>query len=778
MHRQPARLIATGVIALMAASNTHAANITVNAAPAAEIVVAPQSPPTELFAAQELQYHVRLISSALLPIMSAQTTQANTKIFVGREAAQAYTNDLAFLGDSDGFAVRSPDNGKTIYVFGAVPKGTLNGVYAFIENNTDLIWARPDWQLGTIYSLQPSLSAKWFNGREKPKSTLRGWGFTVSSPVYDQLWQSRNRANYLGYINDQIILMGAKYVPAGGGHGLKLFMDPKDYFDKHPEFFPLRDGKRTPGGQLCFSADAMLPIYIANLRKTLDNRPDSNGVNISITDGWGLCDCDKCLAPIRLPDGQILKSDDPAFRSAQFFIFLNKVAKEIAKSHPRVDILTYAYIFAVVPPRIPIEPNIRVMYCPFVKNDKFTLFDPERNRQWREYALAWGQLSPKVFLREYYGCAADFPRPIETVVQKDLQFCLQNGIHEFNSELPVDKSGHSSRPDAVWDVSAMTMWVITRMWWDPDLDPAELRNYYLERTYREAAPAMKAYYALIRDAWYSDSFPSVYSDSSSAMAKHYIIEKGIEDQCRKNLQEAQALAVHPISRSLVDRQLKAFEGWIERARNDKTPKLNVPVTQKDVSSDFDAADWEKGGKIGEFAICNAQGTPAAIPTEAVLLHDRKNLYVRIACSAPDMKTLQGSPKRSDGSEAFPRGDHLELFVANPITGTYWHFAFDVGNEAVYDAKGYDPKWTADWKRSIRRSDTRWESITTIPLDAVECNVTENNKLRFLAYRSKYFTDGTKDPKSGKDVVKREQSSWGGGFVHEVSGFGELTLEQN
>lgn len=775
------RHLLSGILTLsmaLCAVTLDAKTITVNGVPASEIIISKDASAIERFAAEELQYNIRLVTSALLPILSEPSTKENTKIYIGKQFAGKYADDIAFLGDSDGFAVRSPDKGKTVFIFGSIPKGTLNGVYAFIENNTDMIWARPDWETGTVYSANPSLSVKWFDGREKPKSSLRGWGFTVASALYDQLWQSRNRANYLGYINDEIVRMGAKYVPAGGGHGLKLFMDPKVYFEKHPEFFPLRDGKRVPGGQLCFSADEMLPIYIENLRKTLDSRPESNGVNISITDGWGLCDCEKCLMPLTLPDGRKIQKDDPAFRSAQFYIFLNKVAKEIAKSHPNVDILTYAYIFAVVPPPVKLEPNIRVMYCPFVKNDKFTIFDQEQNRQWREYTLAWSKVSPKVFLREYYGCAADFPRPLEDVVQKDLKFCIENGIFEFNSELPVDRRGHKSRPDAVWDVSAMTMWVITRMWWNPDLDPATLRDYYLQRTYREAAPAMKKYYDLIRVSWYGDKFPSVYSDDAVTMAKHYILETGIEDQCRSALSEAKALAVHPISAKLVEHQISSFEGWMEKAKKDKTVKLNVPVVSKDMSADFDAPEWKKGGKIDSFAVCNAPEQKAAMQTSAVLLHDRNNIYIRTTCFAPDMKTLEGTPKRSDGAESFPRGDHLEIFLANPVSGAYWHFAFDVGNQAVYDAAGYDPKWTANWKRSIRRDNDKWESITTIPLDAVGCNVTENNKLRLLLYRSKYFSDGKKNEKTGKDIIRREQSSWGGGFVHQVAGFGELTLEQN
>ncbi|HCE43268.1 MAG TPA: hypothetical protein DET40_06950 [Lentisphaeria bacterium] len=754
-----------------------ASQISVRAQPKSEIIVAADAMETEKYAAGELQFWLCRVTGALIPVLDKPTEKDNTKIFIGASFAPEPGADMKTLGDTDGFAVRNSDKGKKIFIFGAIPKGTLNGVYAFLENNTDIIWPRPDWELGAVYAPAPDLSAKNIDTLEKPRSTLRGWGFTVTSVLYDQQWQSRNRANYLGYISDGAVRMGAKYLPAGGGHGLKLFMDPKQYFESHPEYFPLQKGKRVPGGQLCFTAYEMIPTYIENLRKALDSRPDSNGVNVSITDGWGLCDCPRCLATIKLPDGKELISSDPAFRSTQHFIFLNKIAVEIAKTHPRVDILTYAYIFAVIPPPIKLEPNIRVMYCPFVKDDKFPIFDEKRNRQWREYTLGWGKASPKTFLREYYGCASEFPRPIEDVVQKDLQFCLENGIHEFNSELPVDRRGHVSKPDDTWDVSAMTMWIITRLWWDPSQDLDKLRGHYLSRTYREAGPAMTKYYKLIHDSWYASTFPSVYSDDRYSMAKTYILEAGIENACREALQEAGKAVKHPISRELVLRQIKQFESWMERAKNDKTVRLKVPLSSANISNDAESPEWEKGAKTEDFVVCNAPDQKPLIRTYSIILHDRSNLYVKTVCYAPDMETLKGSEKKQDGSETFPRGDHLELFLANPVTGIYYHFAYDCGNEAVFDAKGYDSKWTGNWSRSIKRYPDRWESIATIPLEDIGCNITENNKLRFLPYRSKYSSDGTKD-KNGKEVKKREQSSWGGGFVHQPTGFGEITLDQN
>ena len=746
--------------------------------PAAEIVIATNAAATEIHAANELQYWLEQVSGARLPIISLPGDgTAPTRLVLGRALAAAFPADLEALAGSDGYAIREQPGRNEIHIFGAIPRGTLNGVYAFIEANTDLIWPRPDPALGAVYSVDSNLAARVTDRLDIPRSTLRGWGWTVSGFLHEPAWASRNRLNWLGYYRATNLVMGSQYNPAGGGHGLKLYMDPDKHFDEHPEYFPFIGGKRVKGGQLCFMAHEMIPAYLANLRADLDAKPGSDGVNISITDGWGLCDCPKCLAPLTLEDGTRLAPADPAFRSTQFYLFLNKIARELRRTHPNTIILTYAYIFTVVPPPLRLEPNIRVMYCPFVKDDKFTIFNPGRNAKWRDYTLGWGRATDKTWLREYYGCAASFPRPIEFTVQEDLQFCLTNGIREFHSELPVDKP-HRDHPDQVWDASAMTMWVISRLWWNPDQNVNSLRNEYITRTFREAARPMHTYFGLIRRSWFASAFPSTYSDDGNSMGRMYIVEAGIEEPCRQALAEAERLARHPVSRELIRRQRARFESWIAFARTDTTVRANVPYQEDAARLDFGADEWKLAGSADSFRICagDQKGSNALFQTEVRLLHDSRSLCLRATAFATDMATLEGSRPREDGSETFPRGDHIELFLANPRTGDYYHFAFDVGNAAVYEAKGYDGSWSVAWTRRVARRQDRWEMLVTIPLDAVGCNLTENNKLRFLAYRSKYYTDERRDPQ-GRPITRREQASWGGGFVHQVAGFGELTLQQ-
>jgi hypothetical protein len=53
------------------------------------------------------------------------------------DLALLYDEDVNFIGDSDGFAVRL--TGNTVYIFGTNADGTLNGVYDFIETNLGVL---------------------------------------------------------------------------------------------------------------------------------------------------------------------------------------------------------------------------------------------------------------------------------------------------------------------------------------------------------------------------------------------------------------------------------------------------------------------------------------------------------------------------------------------------------------------------------------------------------------------------------------------------------------
>ncbi len=74
------------------------------------------------------------------------------------------------------------------------------------------------------------------------------------------------------------------------------------------------------------------------------------------------------------------------------FNFVNKVAREIAKSHPTKWIAALAYSdYACYPAKIQVEPNVAVQLCLHTRNwwcPSMEANDRKTLRQWREQAPA------------------------------------------------------------------------------------------------------------------------------------------------------------------------------------------------------------------------------------------------------------------------------------------------------------------------------------------------------------------------------------------------------
>lgn len=764
----------------------------------------------EEYAAQELQNWIGEITGTHVPVRHDVTPAATpfvsgepksdvkVRIYIGSYfARKLFPADFRAIGKSDGFAVRTrvdEDGVRNIYLFGAIPRGTLHSVYAFLERNSDIIWARPKEALGTIFSETADFIVKDADFIDVPKSDFRAYQWIYHSAHRQEFeWQSRNRMNRIG----GHARYGATFKTAGVGHGIQVYIPHKKYFETNPEYYPMNDaGKRSPsGGQICLLAYDMIPEYVNNMRaelaKTFNHlpRPETGKVdyfNLSIADNWIVCKCPKCVAPFVTEDGKTIQPDDPLFRSAQYYTFINKVAREIRKTNPNVTIGVYAYVFTSEPPPFKLEQNIRIEYCPFVYDEKTPVYNKMTNGKWDDFLVRWGKVSRHTQVREYFGWANKFPRAQAYRIRDNGIYYIKHNVKEFSCEHPTDSASKVyPYAEPTWDVSGMDTWLVTRMWWNAEQDLEALRDQYITRVYREAAPQMKKFHDMQRDVFYASKLPTYYSDDILPLISAYVMKPGIGPQLQKLLAEAYAVAKHPKSKELIARQQKHLAAWIEMAKNDKTVRANVPVVRdtKDIMNSFGAAVWEKAAATGDFIVADRgedHCKPAKFRSTARLLHDRENIYIYFQCFTPDMKNLAVSKSKDPSIEGVPRGDIMEFFLGHASTGVYYQFMFDAGNpedpklDVIFDAKGQDQAWTCNWQRVVKRYDDRWEAIVKIPLAGIDLNVTQNNKLLFQPIRGKYYIT----EKDGKKRTRREMASWNGGWVHQMPAFGELTLNQD
>ena len=609
-----------------------------NGTPAAEIVIPEKADQTVEAAAEELKLWIGKISGAQLPIVRQE--KPGKAPIVLDPASKNFPADKAKFKGNDGFSVREKD-GK-VYLNAGCPKGVLNGVFRMLYRNSDIIWARPDEEIGTVFTPNPDLTLTQTDFIDIPVFKLRGWQMSRKNQAASNFWQMRNGTNWCTVGPDKRPLL-RKYgytLEYGGGHNIvSRYMPEKKYFQTHPEFYPLQDGKRMrPHAfknlvQLCFTNREMTETFIKEVDAHIKANPNFDTYRIMIEDNQNLCACPECLKPITLPDGTVVDKKDPAFRSTQFFLFFNQIARHVKKNYPGKCLQTYAYFFTVTPPKCPVESNIYISFCPISRNSKHPLTAPESQTTMRRFQ-GWIKLTKNLVWREYFGLCGDFPRPIDAVAIPDWKYINQFGVDRTYSEMRGDFQ-NTGEPGSTWDVNAVYFWAITQGCWDPNRDIKELRREFFQRVYGKAAADVEEFYRLIEEQWNRIPGHSTYRNPPNVEWKKYVVTTGIVPKCRAALEQAQAKVDKPNGKTMLERLRKTFEFYaamqlsheITAYRTDGAPEFDPK---------FASGAWAECPPSDQF-FWNSSNKPHPDPTELRLLYDRKNLYVGLRCSVKNVR---------------------------------------------------------------------------------------------------------------------------------------------
>lgn len=121
-------------------------------------------------------------------------------------------------------------------------------------------------------------------------------------------------------------------------HSFGTLLPPEEYFDEHPEYFALYQGKRVgKNAQPCLSNPDVFDIMVKNLKKHMDEKTECRFWSVSQNDNNAYCTCEKCRAINEregTPMGSVLD-------------FVNRVAEQF----PDKVISTLAYWYTRKPPK-------------------------------------------------------------------------------------------------------------------------------------------------------------------------------------------------------------------------------------------------------------------------------------------------------------------------------------------------------------------------------------------------------------------------------------------
>jgi hypothetical protein len=447
------------IVLLTGCLNTNGQNLTLvkNSKSAYQIVIPAKPSQVEQKAATELQKYFAKATGVQLAIKNEGQSASQNTIQIGG-TQQVKQKDITDDVKDDGFAIKA-GNGS-LYIAGKEKKGTLYGVYSFLERFLHINY----YTAGAMDI--PNTDNLTVPGNtnivENPVFRIRD---NFSSIAYDDLYMDWHKITHI---------MENKNTDWGlFGHSSFWLVPPATYFKQHPEYYSLVKGKRTPS-QLCFSNKEVRQIIIDGLRKRIAQKPDAAYWMVGQQDEGIFCQCDQCQAAYKKYGA---KSG-----------LLLEVINEVAKAFPDKTIATFAFQESIEPPsNIKPATNVLIVYAPSKTTRQLGFEKNPQNKVYADYMRQWGKLTNRnLFVWDYYANYQDVlaPYPNLQTFSENFRFYENCGVRYVLAQ-GINQSGG--------DLKELKTFVLSKLLWKPDLDQDSLVNDFCKRFYGPASDAILSY---------------------------------------------------------------------------------------------------------------------------------------------------------------------------------------------------------------------------------------------------------------------------------------------
>jgi len=473
----------------------------------AHIIVADNASAATQYAAQVLHDYIGRITGADLTVHPASRgTIGNAQaaeICVGKtgRADEPSAEGLK----NDGYMLKTV--GNRLFILGENDRAIVHAVYAFLEDVlgcrffTDTVEHVPCRDYLAIGHVDKTVCSP-FEYRE-----------VFGNVCYDgDEYASKRGLNGQGYGLDEKHGGCIKY--HGFAHTFNLLLPVEKYFDEHPEYFSMVDGKRVSGRegvtqfmgmdivgtQLCLTNPDVLRIVTEQVRADIQNHPDCTIFSITQNDCGNACQCPEC-ARVDAEEGS---------HAGTLIRFVNAVAKEIGREYPQVIIDTFAYQYTrPAPCKARPEPNVAVRICSIeccrshplekcshqyeVPTYSYSGFAGEAVDQGDTHTLFqndledWSKICDRMYVWDYntdfrhYLC----PMPNLHVLQDNIRYFVKKGVKGvFMQGNGEDLSG---------EFGELRSYLIAKLLWEPDGNAQAWRNEFLTGYYGMAAQPIREY---------------------------------------------------------------------------------------------------------------------------------------------------------------------------------------------------------------------------------------------------------------------------------------------
>lgn len=615
----------------------------------AEIILSASAQESEVYAAEELSGFILKMTGAGIPVVRQKTPG---KLPVQLILVTDPSSPEAKKMQHDGFMIRASENGVAIY--SCKGRGLLYGVYDILKSN-GAVWFYPG-KSGEYLPRRSKIIVE--DGEIVRNPVFKNRTFRLNGNtalVHDTYaWLLRNglQVTFMTGQKNRIIPELAKYDPVyeSGGHEMSRLLAGGDklseLFASHPEYFGIRNGKRTISGpigadfcQPCTTEPEVIDRVCEQMRRDVDFYRGNDMVKVLLADDhrfW--CECDRCKKLD--PAGEAAKREV----STRWWTFVNNVAARLYASYPDgLSLNVYAYMNYMNPPSgvVP-DPRVTLTLCPMRRCYRHSLDDVSCrfNYEYHRRFLQWHRAGLQITTFEYM---TELPYvssylPLERVWLKDLQFYRSLNMAGFGF---VTRAPDGFYPKHARNFRAYNMWrslwqlhYITGFYsWYPEQAAAELVR--VEKLfYGKAYGEVNKFRQHLFDALPCLKWGSDYSDLGKAGSDEFFAARS-----RELLRALYTVSGDPVAVERVKTECDLFSAnWLKsrdlHARKNLDGIIYAPLLPGGKNADFEVVQ-RNISLLKPFA----KHLPKVVLQTA---HNLRRLYLRAEISPVDNMTFQAA----------------------------------------------------------------------------------------------------------------------------------------
>ena len=417
---------------------------------AIDICLSAQSSIQEKEAAKQLSMYIHKITGESSRIRTANVEIIEPAIFVGVNAIAGNGGiEIKKLKPEEWYVKSIPEG---LLLVGEGTAGTLYATYHYLEDVCGIRWWNA-WE--EFVSELDSIKLNKLNLHGVPSFRIREIYSTYGND--GGRFDSRMRINRNGYYPISPTYGDKLFGPPYSCHTFKYYIPPEQYFEKHPEWFSLLEGKRiNTVFQLCLSNSELRKEMVKRLRyfikegednaKRLNIRPPFI-YDISQNDNNNrYCHCTECQEI----------ADRTGSQAGLNIDCINEIASTIKTNHPDLFINTFAYEHTEkVPETIKPADNVIITLCHTLGNAAFPI-NSTHNVEFYDKLKKWSAIAPNLriwdYTTTYLESSAGLPFPSVDTYPNDLKLFSECNVKymfcEFEKPILAD-----ARDYKIWMLS-------------------------------------------------------------------------------------------------------------------------------------------------------------------------------------------------------------------------------------------------------------------------------------------------------------------------------------